>query len=107
MPTSNFQPVRLLDADCCYKFTLANSADPDQLASESWLLQKPADLDLHYRGRVCLGSAGQGFRKHTLSNILKISLSKTESFQIKILIFFSSPNIDWFHVTRRVTSEYM
>ena len=36
MPTSNFQPIRLLDPDCCYKFTdlMANSADPDQLASE-------------------------------------------------------------------------
>ena len=35
MPTSNFQPVRLLDPDCCYKFTylMANSAGPDQLAS--------------------------------------------------------------------------
>ena len=35
MPTSNFQPIRLLDADCYYKFTYltANSADPDQLAS--------------------------------------------------------------------------
>ena len=28
-------------------------------------------------------------RKHAYSNILKISPSKTESFQIKILIFFS------------------
>ena len=36
MPTSNFQPIRLLDPDHCYKFTylMANSADPDQLASE-------------------------------------------------------------------------
>ena len=34
-PTSNFRPIRLLDPDCCYKFTylMANSADPDQLAS--------------------------------------------------------------------------
>ena len=34
-PTSNFQPIRLLDPDCCYKFTylMANSANPDQLAS--------------------------------------------------------------------------
>ena len=34
-PTSNFQPIRLLDPDCCYKFAylMANSADPDQLAS--------------------------------------------------------------------------
>ena len=55
MPTSNFQPVRLLDLDYCYKFTysVANSADPDQLASE--------DLDIHcLKGRVCPGSAGQG-----------------------------------------------
>ena len=35
MPTSNFQPISLLDADCCYKLTysVANSADSDQLAS--------------------------------------------------------------------------
>ena len=34
-PTSNFQPIRLLDPDCCYKFTklMTNSADPDQSAS--------------------------------------------------------------------------
>ena len=39
-PTSNFHPVRLLDPDCWYRFTylMANSADPDQLASSeaSW-----------------------------------------------------------------------
>ena len=36
MPTSNFQPIRLLDPDYCYEFTylMVNSADPDQLASE-------------------------------------------------------------------------
>ena len=35
-PTSNFQPIGLLDPDCCYKciYLMANSADPDQLASE-------------------------------------------------------------------------
>ena len=34
-PTSNFQPVRLLKPYSCYKFSyfMANSADPDQLAS--------------------------------------------------------------------------
>ena len=44
-PTSNFQPIRLLDPDFCNKFTylMTNSADPDQLASS----QKPTDLDLH------------------------------------------------------------
>ena len=49
MPTSSFQPIRLLDPDCCYKVTylMANSADPDQLASSEALLQKPTDLDLH------------------------------------------------------------
>ena len=31
MPITNFQPVRLLDPDCCYKSTyLVNSADLDQ-----------------------------------------------------------------------------
>ena len=36
-PTSNFQPIGLLDPDCCYKFTylMATSADPDQLASSA------------------------------------------------------------------------
>ena len=31
----NSQPIRSLDPDCCYKFTyfMANSADPDLLAS--------------------------------------------------------------------------
>ena len=35
-PTSNFQPIRLLDLCCWYKLTflITNSADPDQLASE-------------------------------------------------------------------------
>ena len=35
MPTSNFQPIMLLDSDCCFKFAylMANRADPDQLAS--------------------------------------------------------------------------
>ena len=39
-PLSNFQPIRLLNPGCWYKFTylITNSVDPDQLAS---------DLDLH------------------------------------------------------------
>ena len=34
-PTSNFQPIRLLDLSCSYKFKylMTNSADPDQVAS--------------------------------------------------------------------------
>ena len=34
-PTSNFQPIRLFDSDCCYELTflMTNSADPDQLTS--------------------------------------------------------------------------
>ena len=41
-PASNFQPIRLLDPDCGFKFTLltANSADPDQLASSATLFAK-------------------------------------------------------------------
>ena len=38
---------------------MTNSADPDQLASESWLLKKPTDLDLH-----CLQRKGiSGFKR--------------------------------------------
>ena len=33
MPTSNFQPIRLLDPDKI-TYLMANSADPDQMASE-------------------------------------------------------------------------
>ena len=49
-PTSNFLPVRQLDPDCFYKFAylMANSADPDRLASSE--------------GRVYTGSAGQGLK---------------------------------------------
>ena len=48
-PTSNFQPIKLFDRDCCYKFIylFANSADPDQLASSEANLKKPTYLDLH------------------------------------------------------------
>ena len=52
MPTSTFQPIRLLDPDYGYKVTclMANSADPDQ---------KPTDLDLH-----CLQKQGiSGFSR--------------------------------------------
>ena len=57
MPTSNFQPIRLLDPHCCYKsaYLMAKSADPDQLAS--------TDLDLYYlQNRVYPGSEGQGLK---------------------------------------------
>ena len=40
----------------------------------------------HDSGRSCGGVLS--LRKHTYSNILKISPPKTESLQIKILIFF-------------------
>ena len=59
MRTSNFQPIRLLDLDCCYKFTylMANSADPDQLASLIWSYTV-------CKGRVYAGSAGQGLKRN-------------------------------------------
>ena len=39
-------------------------------------------------GSEASGHLACPLRKHAYSNILKISPSKTESFQIKILIFF-------------------
>ena len=40
----------------------------------------PFESKVHFHGKT--------LRKHAYSNILKISPSKTESFQIKSLIFF-------------------
>ena len=37
---------------------------------------------------VCFFISSSSLRKHAYSNVLKISTPKTESFQIKILIFF-------------------
>ena len=67
MPISNFQPIRLLDKDHCYKFTylMAYSADLDQLASE--------DLDLH-----CLQRQGISGFSRTGINIL-INIMHTQS----------------------------
>ena len=45
MPTSNFQPIRLLTPDCWYKF---NYIEWQTVQIQIiWLLQKPTDLDLH------------------------------------------------------------
>ena len=54
-PTSNFQPVRLLDLDSCHIFTysMADSANPDQLASSEGIYTV-------CKGRAYPGSAGQG-----------------------------------------------
>ena len=48
MPTSSFQPIRLLGPGCKYKFThlITKSVDPDQSASS-----EPTDLDLRYLQR--------------------------------------------------------
>ena len=41
-----FQPIRLLDPECWYKFTYMYLMVTVQIQI-SWLLQKPTDLDLH------------------------------------------------------------
>ena len=48
-PTSNFQPIRLLDPGYWYKFTnkMTNSADPDQLASSEANWSRSTLLDVH------------------------------------------------------------
>ena len=63
MPTSNFQPIRLLDPDCCHKFTylMTNSADPDKLASTEANSKKSADLDVHCSQRS--GISGFSLRR--------------------------------------------
>ena len=70
MPTSNFQPIRLLDPNCCNKFIylVANSADPDQLAS---------NLDLY-----CLQSQGiSGFSRTRVKALQTNSHNYARSFK--------------------------
>ena len=75
MPTLNFQPIKLLDSDFLYKFTywMANSADPDQLAS--W---KPTDLDLHCLQIQCIS----GFSRTRVNEHLLLSLSCLPYFKL-------------------------
>ena len=73
MPASNFQPIRLLDADCCYKFTKVNGK---QCRSRSVGFFRSQLIWIYTvcKGRVYPGSAGQGFRKE---NIFAYLLSGT------------------------------
>ena len=61
MPTSNFQPIRLLDPSCSckLKYLMTNSADPDQL-SVGFFRSQLIWIYTVCKGRVHLGSAGQG-----------------------------------------------
>ena len=63
MPTSNFQPIRLLDPGFLYKFAylMANSADPDQLASSEANCSGSA---LFAKAGNILASAGPGLILH-------------------------------------------
>ena len=77
MPISNFQPIKLFDPGCWYKFTyrITNCADSGQ-----WLLQKPTDLDQH-----CLQRQGiSGFSSSRVPSKNGCSL-----FDIKTSILFS------------------
>ena len=84
-PTTNFQQIRLFDLNCCYKFTylMANSADPDQLAS-----QKPTDLDLHCllrKGMLC--SAREGLIYSTLD------AKSADDILLTIFLYFPEDSI--------------
>ena len=62
MPISSYQPIRLLNTDCCYKFTTELKTVEIQI---SWLLKKPTDLDLH-----CLQRQGiSGFTIKVLGQV--------------------------------------
>ena len=63
-PTSNFQPIRLLDPGCWYKFTnlMTNTADPDQLGSSQLIWSYTV-----CEGGAYQGSAGPGLTLSTLS----------------------------------------
>ena len=68
---------------------MANSADPDQLASSeaiSWLLQRPTDLDLHYFQKQGIS----GFSRTRVNTIYtlgkKFKFLNTESLFVNKLI---------------------
>ena len=63
MPTSDFQPIRLLDSDCYYKFIYLMQTVQIQI---SWLLQKPTDLDLHCLQRQGISGLSRARVKTTL-----------------------------------------
>ena len=56
---------------------MTNSVDPDQLASStqiSWLLKKPADLDLHCllrQGMSCLAREGLSYKMDFKINMVR------------------------------------
>ena len=79
MPTSNFQPIRLLDLVCCYKFTylMANSADPDQLASS----------EANWSGSTL-------FAKQGISGFSRTRVKKKKSLNLKTLVELCSQRFD-------------
>ena len=95
MPTSNFQPIRLLDPDCWYKFTYLMAVQ----IQISWLLQKPTDLDLH-----CLQRHGiSGFSR---TRVKRWCMKKCIHRRYKTLINFL--NIKWtLKFKSRITRPYL
>ena len=84
-PTSNFQPVRLLDPHCCYKFIylMVNSVD---LA-----LQKPADLELH-----CLQRQGtSGFSRIKVNSEAAPNNKHMFSLNTCIVLYLVSEPSQW------------
>ena len=83
MPTSNFQPIRLLDPDCCYKVLNGKQCRPRSVgifrSQQIWIYTV-------CKGRVYLGSAG------TLS-----ANSADDKLMIFFLIFFPRKQCLVFH----------
>ena len=55
-PTSNFQPIRLLDLDCCYKFTYLMTKSADCA-----LLQRQGKSGLRVSGKINRYLCGRGY----------------------------------------------
>ena len=77
MPLSNFQPIKLLDPDCWYKFTywMANSLRSQLI----WIYTV-------CKGRVYLGSAGQGLKIMGLIILEVVDLFKTTGNMPPVLV---------------------
>ena len=82
MPTSCFQPIRLLDPGCWYKFKywMANSVDPDQLA-----------LDLHFLQRQDIAGFSRTRVNAWISTLGKIFSRWQIDYWTSFLIFPGKP----------------
>ena len=97
MPTSNFQPIRLLNPHCCYRFTylMANSADKMSCFFRSRLIW----IYTVCKGRVYQGSAR--LELNEANSIARIVEKGCNYFHVRV---FSLGSVSILHIVKRKMS---